>query len=62
MVKVKFIAKSQWHLEAELIDVDPELPRAPKDYFEGCDLTIRMEKRMEINSKIRKKVEAKIKR
>ena len=35
MVKVKFIKKSQWHLEAELIDANPVLPTVSKDYFKG---------------------------
>ena len=26
MCLVKFVAKSQWHLEAELIDANPKLP------------------------------------
>jgi len=44
-------------LEAELVDRNPVIPEVNKSYFEGVDTNISMKKRMEINSKIKKKIE-----
>ena len=62
MVKVKIVSKDRWHINAELIDANPKLPETIKKYFAGVDTSISMKKRMEINSKIKNKIEAKEKR